>query len=298
MVAEAPWQDARLRPLAVVNANASGDARAAVLLEALRAAAPDVEVVATADPGALAGTLAEAGGRRTILVGGDGTLHAAVNAGVALPELALLPAGRANNVARALGVPSDPGAAARLALAAPARPLDVLRARTAAGRVLRCVEGVSAGFQAQARAGYAGVNSGDLAAGARALARAFAGYRPGRVEIDADGAVAVAGEVAQVFFSNLPFFGFGFRVDPIAHPRDGRFEVVVARARSRRELAGLLVAARRGSHLDRPGVTVRRARHAVLRGELALAGDAEPLGSGDVEVSLEPGAVRVAAPAG
>lgn len=60
--------------------------------------------------------LEEADGRRVVLVGGDGTLHAAVNAGIALPEVALIPAGRANNVARALGIPDDLASAALAAL--------------------------------------------------------------------------------------------------------------------------------------------------------------------------------------
>ena len=102
--------------------------------------------------------------------------------------------------------------------------------------------------------------------------------------------------MAQVFFSNLPFFGFGFRVDPIADPRDGRFEVIVARGRARREVVGLLLSAYRGTHLDRPGVPVLRARPAILRSDLALAGDGESLRGGDATVSSEPGAVRVAAP--
>jgi diacylglycerol kinase (ATP) len=50
---------------------------------------------------------AAAAGRRVVLVGGDGTVHAAANAPLSrLPELALVPTGRANNVARALGVPT------------------------------------------------------------------------------------------------------------------------------------------------------------------------------------------------
>lgn len=279
-----------------MNANASGEARVIAFRRALEAQAPGLEVVTTCDQAELAGTLATAADRRVVLVGGDGSLHAAVNAGVRLPELALLPAGRANNVARALGLPADPRAAAKVALTAPARPLDVLRVATADGRVLRCVEGVSAGFQARARAQYHGVNSADLGAGARALVQALVHHRPERVRVEADGVATVADDVAQVFFSNLPFFGFGFRVDPIADPRDGRFEVIVARGRARREVVGLLFAAYRGTHLDRPGVTVLRARQAILRSDLALAGDGESLRGGDATVSSEPGAVRVAAP--
>ncbi|MGH2967168.1 MAG: acylglycerol kinase family protein [Solirubrobacterales bacterium] len=55
---------------------------------------------------------------RVILVGGDGTLHAAVNAPVRPAELALVPTGRANNVARALAIRGIPS----LRLRSPAAP--------------------------------------------------------------------------------------------------------------------------------------------------------------------------------
>ena len=79
-------------------------------------------------------------GWRVVLVGGDGTLHAAANAPLPrLPELALVPAGRANNIARALGIPTGKAGgagrrgervreAARRAARGDARPLH-LRAR-------------------------------------------------------------------------------------------------------------------------------------------------------------------------
>ena len=56
-----------------------------------------------------------------MLLGGDGSLHAAANVPGPKPELAIIPAGGANNVARSLGVPVDLAAAARLAVAGDAR---------------------------------------------------------------------------------------------------------------------------------------------------------------------------------
>jgi Diacylglycerol kinase catalytic domain len=50
-------------------------------------------------------------GRRVVLAGGDGTLHAAANVAPPGSEMALIPAGRANNVARSLGIPLEPDAA-------------------------------------------------------------------------------------------------------------------------------------------------------------------------------------------
>lgn len=285
--------------VAVVNGSASGvgDARALadVVCAELRAAGARADAVVTRSEPELAEVLAGAGGRRVALVGGDGTLHAAVNQAVDLPDLAIVPVGRANNVARALGVPLDLRGAASVAANALSRPLDVLRVETDAGREW-CVEGVSAGLQADARSRYAGENSGDVRGGAQAFASALREFEPYDVALCADGSRAFAGGAAQVFLSNLPYFAFGFRVDPLARPRDGLLEAIVLEAASRIDVARLMWSVYRGRHLGRPGVRVARARDAVLTGPVPLAGDGTPLGTGSATVSVEQGRVRVAAP--
>ena len=284
--------------LVVVNGNASRSVDGERLLADVRR---HVAGAGGRSDGAIARSEAElgevldtAGGRRVVLVGGDGTLHSALNTGIPLPEVALVPAGRANNVARALGVPGDLAGAAHTAVTAPARPLDVLRVESDAG-LLWCVEGVSAGIQADARARYEGENSGDLRAGVDAFREALRSYEPYDVDLEVDGRTGFLGQAAQVFLSNLPFFGFGFRVDPVARAADGLLEAIVLEAGSRKRVARLLVSAYRGSHLDRMGVTIRRATEAVLHGCLPLTGDGTPLGVGEASVSVEQGRLKVAA---
>jgi diacylglycerol kinase (ATP) len=285
--------------VAVVNGSASGVGDSVALLDQVTAAIADagapVEGVVTETEDELADVLGRADGRRVALVGGDGTLHAAVNSGVELPGLAIIPTGRANNVARALGLPLDLRGAASVAAHALACPLDLLRVETPGG-VEWCVEGVSAGLQADARSRYSGVNSGDVRGGAQAFASALREYHPYEVALHADGAEAYEGSAAQVFLSNLPYFGFGFRVDPLARPRDGLLEAIVLEADSRIDVARLMWSVYRGRHLGRPGVRVARAHDAVLTGPVPLAGDGTPLGTGSATVSVEQGRVRVAAP--
>jgi diacylglycerol kinase family enzyme len=249
----------------------------------------------TASEGELRRLLESADGRRVVLVGGDGTLHSAVNLGVPLPALGLIPAGRANNVARALGVPTELAEAARIAATAPARSLDVLRVETGGTRRYG-VEAVSAGFQADARAAYDGENSGDLRAGAQALAGALRRYRPYEVELTADGMPAYSGPAAQVFLSNLPYFGFGFPVDPVARAADGMLEAIVLRADSRAAALRMLLTVYRGRHLDGGGAALRRAHRAELTTPLPLTIDGTPLGIGPASVTVESGKLRIASP--
>jgi diacylglycerol kinase family enzyme len=279
-------------------AHGAGDPEAALhgLRGHLEAAGARTHCVVTRSEDELCEVLAGAGGRRVVLAGGDGTLHAAINQPVELPELALVPLGRANNVARTLGVPAGLAAAARVAARAEARPVDVLRVETADGRREYCVEGLSAGLQADARSRYGGESSGDLRGGAHAFASALREFHPYDVRLDVDGAAAYEGPAAQVFLSNLPYFAFGFHVDPVAKRADGLLEAIVLDAASRIDVARLLLSVYRGSHLGRRGVSLTRARDAVLTGPVPMAGDGTPLGTGSAAISVEQDRLRVAAP--
>ena len=234
-------------------------------------------------------------GWRVVLVGGDGTLHAAANAPLSrLPELALVPAGRANNIARALGIPTDRAGALAMAAGAEPRPLDALRVATP-DRFIYALEAVSAGFQAEARADYQADNSADLRQGLKALVRAIRRYRPYKATVRIDDEPIRSSSAAQLFFSNLPYFGFGFEVAPAADPSDGRLDAIVLEARGRTRLLRLLAAARRGRHIGRRGVTRASAERVRVSEPLPLVADAVPLGTTTATVTVEPARLRVAA---
>lgn len=244
-------------------------------------------------------TLRDAAARRdrVVLVGGDGSLHAAANAPIEhLPELALIPAGRANNIARALGIPTDRSQALAVAVEERTRPVDALRVQTP-DTSLYAVEGVSAGFHAAARSQYDAENSADIGQGLRALATALRDFAPYRLRARVDHDPVDAPGTAQLFLSNLPYFAYGFEVDPGADPADGRLEAISFRARRRTTLLRLLMAAYRGRHIGRRGVRRVSARRAELIAPLPLVADAVPLGTTTATVTVEPARLRIAAPA-
>jgi diacylglycerol kinase (ATP) len=283
----------------VVNGRASGTAKAEVLeraTAALRAAGAQVRAHVTADEAELARVVRRSAGRRIVLAGGDGTVHALANLDLPeLPPAALLPAGRANNIARALGIPVDWTAAAELAVRGRPAAIDALHVVTPE-RSLYAVEGVSAGFHAAARHRYDGTNSADLAAGVRALAGELRGFRPGHVALGVDGTPLFDRDAAQVFLSNLPYFGFGFHVDPMADATDGRLEAIVLDASTRRDVVRLLAAARDGRHLGRAGVTWARAARVELERPVPLVADAQPLGITTASVTIAAGRLRMITP--
>jgi diacylglycerol kinase family enzyme len=290
----------RARPLVVVvNPNVThpvGSRQLHSVLHVLRESGADVEVATTPDEKELA-QLGEAfEGSRFVLVGGDGSVHAAAAALPAASEIALVPTGSANNVAHSVGIPLDPLAAAQLAAVGVAHPLDLVEAR-ANGRSCRIVEGVSVGFLAQARARYRQTSSGHLLSGAAAGIRALGRFHPLAVRVHHEPFDEEL-VLAQLFVANLPLYAFGLHVAPHADLGDGLLDLVGLEAADRRAVLGMLAALKRGHYLGRPGVHLWRARSARIRthGASPVIGDSVDLGTGPVELVALPGALRLVRP--
>jgi YegS/Rv2252/BmrU family lipid kinase len=198
------------------------------------------------DAETLAGELA--GQVELLLVfGGDGTVHEVVN-GLPLaalqdgPPVALLPAGTGNDLARGLGLPLDPVAAARVVAGGRAQPLDLLDC----GRRL-AANGVNAGFAAAATRVLSPRVKRLLGPAAYVAGGVRAGLRPptwpARVEVAGR---VVEGEALAVVVGNGGSFGGGQRLLPGADPGDGLLDVlVVPAAVSKARLARALATDRR-----------------------------------------------------
>lgn len=278
--------------LLVANGNASGLSRRPTLVEdsaqLLRSWGARVETRVTTSLDELDAALAAAE-RRVVLLGGDGSLHAAANS-PARAEFALIPAGGANNIARSLGVPVDPGAAARVAVEGVARPVDAIAVKTPHGRYT-AVEGISVGFHAMARTQYTAKNSADLVAGVRAGLRAVRHFEPPTIALAVDGDSELI-TVAQLFVANMPLYGPSLRVAP-ADPADGLLDVVTIEG-GRRTLLSLAPHLRRGTHLERAGVTHRRATRIKIAtgGRSPVIADTTDMGE-TVELTAEPHALHI-----
>ncbi len=291
----------RPKLLLLANRNASRLASAPEKVDAARRllerAGASVETRLTETIEEMEVVLAEDLERRVALLGGDGTLHAVANAPVTKPELALLPAGGANNVARSLGIPVDVEAAARLAVSGRAGPVDAIAAWTEMRSYL-AVEGVSVGFHAVARSGYHGKNSTDTPAAIRAGVAAVARFQPFAVCLRLDGESEIV-PISQLFVTNTALFGPGLRVAPSADSGDGLLEVTVIEARSRASLLRLIPHLRRGTHVAREGVRTMQAQRIRIatRGRSPVVADTTNLGSEPVDLAVVPGALAIVRPA-
>ncbi len=270
------------------------------------AATLDATLSAAAGAGETAGR-GDAAIRRLIVVGGDGTVHLAANRVLAAGrerqvELGLVPAGTGSDLAKVLGLPSDPPAALSLALGGTARPLDVVRVAVESGE--------RSGAAAETRwalcvasAGISGVVDGMVNATAvrrstaylTATLRALRRFRPFRAAIEADGEAWYDGEVFLFAVANTHSFGKGMKVAPGAEVDDGQAELVLIEPLPAWKVPLELPRLYLGTHLHRSFVTHRRARRVRFEpaGDLPPFDlDGEPMPSGPATFELLPGALR------
>jgi YegS/Rv2252/BmrU family lipid kinase len=204
------------------------------LPEALRLLRPRfgrVPVYPAGDPGDAETLAAELATEVDVLVvfGGDGTVHEVAN-GLPLggdgPLVALLPAGTGNDLARALGMPPDPVAAAGELADARPRTLDLLDCGPR-----RAANGVNAGFAAAATDILPRAVKKALGPAAYVVGGVRAGVSPptwpARVEVDGK---VVEGEALAVVVGNGGSFGGGRWLIPDADVGDGLLDVLVVPA--------------------------------------------------------------------
>jgi diacylglycerol kinase family enzyme len=283
----------------IANGSASGLAKLQKLEDATRALesrGARVETHVTESVAQLEAEWPTFADRRVVLLGGDGTLHAAVNLPHWPRELALLPAGRANNVARALGIPLDLAAAAELATEGRPRPLDLVSVTNGNGSYL-AVEGVSVGLHAVARSSYQAPNSADVRAAVRSALRAARSFDGVTLCVSSDGVPEVL-NVGQLFVANLSLYAFGLRVAPRARPDDGLLDVVALPWEGRAQILPTIARLRRGTHIARRGTrtwTAERVRIAT-GGRSPVIADTTNVGTGPVTLQVVPAALEVVAP--
>jgi YegS/Rv2252/BmrU family lipid kinase len=198
-----------------------------------------VPVHPASDPGDAETLAAELAGEVDVLLvfGGDGTVHEVAN-GLPLagdgPLVALLPAGTGNDLARAIGVPPDPVAAAGELTDARPRDLDLLDCGSR-----RAANGINAGFAAAATDVLSRRVKRALGPAAYVVGGVWAGLHPptwpARVEVDGR---VVEGEALAVVVGNGGSFGGGRWLIPDADVADGLLDVlVVPAAASKAKLA-------------------------------------------------------------
>ncbi|WP_210493286.1 YegS/Rv2252/BmrU family lipid kinase [Patulibacter sp. SYSU D01012] len=288
----------------------AGDAAAARLRA--RGARFRTIVAASAEAATAAAIAAIDAGDVPVAVGGDGTLRLVADAALGRPGavVGLVPGGRGNDVARHLGLPADPAAAADALVDGDAVPVDAGVAVAGDGTRRSFLSVACVGFDAEANriADAAPARLGRFAYVWGALG-ALAGLRPTDFAIEVDG-TPVAQRALLVAVGNAGSYGGGMRIAPHSSVADGVFDVVAVGHTGRRpdacgwrdrlRIVHLLPAVFRGSHVRMPSVSVRRAAQVRIAADAPLLAyaDGDPIGPLPMTLSTVPAALSLLVPPG
>jgi YegS/Rv2252/BmrU family lipid kinase len=270
-------------------------------LEAFRAEGGAAEETRTAAAGEGTRRAAEAvaaGYDAVVAVGGDGTVNEVLQGldGTGVP-VAILATGTANVLARELGIPFDPRAAARVAALGRPRTVDVGEARTTAGeRRFLCCAG--AGFDGAVVRGVAEARKARLGfrGWVKPLWREIRAYDFPALRVSVDGVPSPAATLAVV--CNTANYGGFFTLIPGADPGDGALDAFLLDARRRRSFFRYLWGAWRGTLPGERDAATVRGRTVRIEADrpVPVQVDGDPFGTTPLDVSLRPGAARVLVP--
>jgi diacylglycerol kinase (ATP) len=292
---------------------AAGGGRALDALPALRAYAnrtgwsAEFRVTATAQElSEFARNAAEAGHRRILIVGGDGSFQDLVNALEDFPEIefGILPAGCGNDLAASLGLPPDPVRAAELLRNAKVFSMDVVRVTTSDGKTRLFTGGGGVGLDAEA-SHIASNHFRRLSGRVRyLLSAAYASikFRPihVRVKMERNGVTTeqLAGKVLLLGVLNTPSYGAGLKFAPGAEIDDGVLDLVLVENLPLVELLWALPRFILRGEVRSRAVKRFPVHRATIETDIPCRfhGDGEILGYTPVKIEIVPKAIKVLRP--
>ncbi len=271
-------------------------ATADVVAGLLRDAGERVEVTSSTGSVSCSRAAFEAASRGDVVVavGGDGMLSSVAEAVLdAGGPLGIVPAGRGNDFARMLGLPTEPEAVARVLLEATPREVDVVAAgrRVVLGSVYAGVDSLASeivdrSHRVPRRLQYP-----------HAAVRAVLSFAPTEFVVEVDGE-RFSEEAYTVVVANSGYYGAGMHIAPSASLTDGLLDVVVIRAASRLRLIRSMPKLYDGTHVQLDDVLTMRGTEVRIssRRPVTAYGDGERLAPLPMTVAVRPAALQVLAP--
>lgn len=240
---------------------------------------------------------AAAAGEIAVAFGGDGLVAAVAGelrhrGGV----LGILPGGRGNDFARALGIPLEPRAACDVLATGGQRALDLgeVNSHTFIGIA-------SCGFDSVANriANETRLVRGQLVYTYGAL-RALIGWRPATFTVEPEGGEPRTLTGYTIAAANSKAYGGGMLMAPDASLQDGLLDVVIVGPVPKLRFLRLLPTVFTGEHVRQPGVEVLRCRSVRITASrpFTMFADGDPIAELPVTVRALAGAIQAIVPAG
>jgi YegS/Rv2252/BmrU family lipid kinase len=234
-------------------------------------------------------------GETVAALSGDGLLRPLAGAlkGTSA-ALAVIPCGRGNDLARVLGIPTDPAVATQLAVDGPEKLLDVAD-----------VDGTpfvgiaSFGFDSEANriANDAKLVRGNAVYLYAAL-RALAAWKPAAFSVTVDGERHDASGYS-VAVGNSKAYGGGMFVLPDAELDDGMLDVLISTDTSKLSFLRGVFQTFKAAHVDSPNAQFLRGATIEVSSDRAFViyGDGDPIGTTPATMRVEQRCLRVIVPA-
>ncbi|MEU6944644.1 diacylglycerol kinase family protein [Streptomyces sp. NPDC046316] len=286
---------------AVVNPTAGGSSGTAALLplaRLLREAGARLDTVYSRNLEHAQELARKAGaqGHVVLAVGGDG-MAGCVGGALSGTDtvFGLVPAGRGNDFARALELPTDAPGLARVLLDGVPRAVDTIEVESAVHARISVLGSVYAGVDAVANRH---ANASRLLRGAASYyaggLRAVLAWRTAAYRITIDG-VPHERDGYTVVAANSGFYGFGRNVAPGASLDDGLLDVVVIGDAPKRHFFATMNELKTGAHVNRPQVEILRGKEICIEADrpLPYGADGEVDATLPVTVRVQPGALNV-----
>jgi YegS/Rv2252/BmrU family lipid kinase len=287
------------RPLVLLVNPSSGGGRALKLLPRVEAVLDERRVpfrvvrTRSLEHGVAKALQAVEAGELPVVVSGDGMIGAIGGAMVGgETPLGIVPVGRGNDLARVLGIPTEPEAAIEIVLAGHTRTIDVGEAN---GH--RFLGIASLGFDSDANRIANESRLGGNLVYAYAALRALVAWKPARFTI-AIGEQRTRLEGYSVVVANNSAYGGGMYVAPDADLEDGEFDVVTIAKVGKLRFLGNLPKVFKGTHVNNDEVQVVRAPRLSLSASrpFAVYADGEHLTDLPADLRVIPHALRVLVP--
>jgi YegS/Rv2252/BmrU family lipid kinase len=233
-------------------------------------------------------------GETVLALGGDGLLRPLAGALKHTDSaLALIPCGRGNDLARVLGVPTDPAEATRLAVEGEERLLDVGNVE---GTPFMGIASVGLDSDANRIANEAKLVKGNAVYVYSAL-RALAAWKPATFTVTVDGERhQITGYSVAV--GNSKAYGGGMLILPRAELDDGKLDVMLVKETSKLRCLIELPKIFKGTHVDSEHVEFLRGEEIEVSADrpFVIYADGDPIGATPAIIRVERRCLRVIAP--
>lgn len=240
-----------------------------------------------------------------IAIGGDGTIHEAINGLMKLeenkrPVLSVIPAGTANDFAKTLSFPSSVSELSLAIEKGVTRNIDI-------GEIIFSDEegkekkewfnniadvGIGAAVVEQVNVQPRGLNAN--IAFFRAIIKAFRKYKNIPVKCQTED-WTWEGKIKLFVIANGKYFGSGLAIAPDAEPDDGKFAITIGADLSTRDYIRNLPQLKRGKKINHPQLFYKEAKQIKISSseQCMIEADGEFIGYAPATIKILPKALKV-----